>query len=100
MYSPNEYYKPYNPSSRTRDRYRERQRVPPQYVSSDKNEKPLASFRILDHDTPPPPHPHNSITNYSSLNTMGLYSKFNSETDMKHHKSFPLELSEVHWPQN
>ena len=31
MYAPNEYYKPYNPSQhRSRDRYRERQRVPPQ----------------------------------------------------------------------
>ena len=73
MYAPNEYYKPYAPSSRTRDRYRERQRVPAQYVTASgersasfKEEKPLASFRIL--GTPPPPASFN--TTFSSMNTV------------------------------
>ena len=73
MYAPNEYYKPYAPSSRTRDRYRERQRVPAQYVTASgersanfKEEKPLASFRML--GTPPPPASFN--TTFSSLNTV------------------------------
>ena len=67
MYAPNEYYKPYNPSnSRTRERYRERQRVPPQYVGKGgKHDKPLATFRMLDTDVPPsPPASHSLNTTY------------------------------------
>ena len=67
MYAPNEYYKPYNPS-RSRERYRDRQRLPPQYVGVDKDKPPTpGSFRMLQ-DTPPPPTSLN--TTFSSLNTM------------------------------
>ena len=64
MYAPNEYYRPYNPN-KGRDRYRERQRLPAQYVSSDSKDK--TSFRTLSSPTPPAPP---SLNTYSSLNTM------------------------------
>ena len=68
MYAPNEYYRPYNPT-RSRDRYRDRQRLPPGYVGDvgpHEKDKPLSSFRIS--DTPPPP-PQSLNTTFSSINT-------------------------------
>ena len=61
MYSPNEYYRPYNPRT-TRDRPRDRQRVPPEYVTKGRGKPP--SFPLL--ETPPPPP---SLPTHSSLAT-------------------------------
>lgn len=81
MYAPNEYYRPYNPS-RSREKYRERQRLPPQYVGHDKD-KPLSAFRIM--DTPPPPQSLN--TTYSSLNTMDDLMSNKGQSISAHHFS-------------
>ena len=65
MYAPNEYYKPYNPN-KGRDRYRERQRLPAQYVSTEDKDK-TPTFRMLSSPAPPAPP---SLNTYSSLTTM------------------------------
>ena len=65
MYAPNEYYKPYNPN-KGRDRYRERQRLPAQYVSTEGKDK-TPTFRMLSSPAPPAPP---SLNTYSSLTTM------------------------------
>ena len=67
MYAPNEYYRPYNPN-KGRERYRERQRLPPQYVHSDNKNKP-STFRMMSSSPPVPPAP-TSLNTYSSLNTV------------------------------
>ena len=75
MYAPNEYYRPYNPS-KGRDRYRERQRLPAQYVSGgggggvDGKDK-TPTFRMLSSPASPGPGPAPaSLNTYSSLNTV------------------------------
>ena len=65
MYAPNEYYKPYNPN-KGRDRYRERQRLPAQYVSTEGKDN-TPTFRMLSSPAPPAPP---SLNTYSSLTTM------------------------------
>ena len=67
MYAPNEYYRPYNPN-KGRDRYRERQRLPAQYVSSEGKEK-APTFRMLSSQDSPGAAPP-SLNTYSSLNTV------------------------------
>ena len=67
MYAPNEYYRPYNPN-KGRDRYRERQRLPAQYVSSEGKDK-TPTFRMLSSPASPGPAPA-SLNTYSSLNTV------------------------------
>ena len=67
MYAPNEYYRPYNPN-KGRDRYRERQRLPAQYVSGEGKEK-APTFKMLSSPAAPGPAPA-SLNTYSSLNTV------------------------------
>ena len=67
MYAPNEYYRPYNPN-KGRDRYRERQRLPAQYVSGEGKDK-SPTFRMLSSPATPGPAPA-SLNTYSSLNTV------------------------------
>ena len=67
MYAPNEYYRPYNPN-KGRDRYRERQRLPAQYVSSEGKDK-TPTFRMLSSPASPGPAPA-SLNTYSSLTTV------------------------------
>ena len=67
MYAPNEYYRPYNPN-KGRDRYRERQRLPAQYVSGEGKEK-TPTFRMLSSPATPGTAPA-SLNTYSSLNTV------------------------------
>ena len=67
MYAPNEYYRPYNPN-KGRDRYRERQRLPAQYVSGEGKDK-SPTFRMLSSPATPGPAPA-SLNTYSSLTTV------------------------------
>ena len=72
MYAPNEYYRPYNPS-KGRDRYRERQRLPAQYVAGPSEGKdPAPTFRMLSSPSSPatPGAAPPSLNTYSSLNTV------------------------------
>ena len=72
MYAPNEYYRPYNPS-KGRDRYRERQRLPAQYVAGPSEGKdPAPTFRMLSSPSSPatPGAAPASLNTYSSLNTV------------------------------
>ena len=69
MYAPNEYYRPYNPN-KGRDRYRERQRLPAHYVSTEGKDK-TPTFRMLSSPASPGPGPvPASLNTYSSLDTV------------------------------